>query len=101
MSSDSSSDDDIIIQYYYYRRYRTRKVRKLWVHPYIENNINCRLLVAAKELQESDSKFLTFYRMRKETYLELTRMITPYIHYTDTNMRECVSPDERLLITLR
>jgi len=32
---------------------------------------NCRLFVAAKELQETDSRFLAFYIMRNETYPKL------------------------------
>ncbi len=64
MSSDSSSDDNMII-YHYYNRYRKRKTRKFWIHFYIEKNL--RLFVAAKELQESDLKFLTFCRMKKDT----------------------------------
>ena len=100
--SSSGDDDDIIIMYYYYQRYRKRKERKMWVHPYIEKkNINCRAFVAAKELQESDAKFLAFYRMGKETYQRLMEHMTPAFHYTNTNMRECVSPEERVLITLR
>ena len=93
--SSSGDDDDIIIMYYYYQRYRKRKERKMWVHPYIEKNINCRAFVAAKELQESDAKFLAFYRMGKETYQRLMEHMTPAFHYTNTNMRECVSPEER------
>nr|XP_023011716.1 uncharacterized protein LOC111502002 isoform X2 [Leptinotarsa decemlineata] len=39
--------------------------------------------------------------MSKESYLELTRIISPLIEKIDTNMRECVSAEERILITLR
>lgn len=100
MSSDSSSDEETLFYYYYKHHLKNRK-RKCWINPYIEKNINCRLFVAAKELQESDSRFLAFYRMRKETYLQLKEIICSALHYADTNMRECVSPEERLLITLR
>ncbi len=39
MSSDSSSDDGTIILHYYHR-YRKRKARKFWLHPYTEKNFN-------------------------------------------------------------
>ncbi len=100
ISSDSRSDDDMIISHYYHR-YRKRKTRRFWLHPYIEKNLNCRLLVATKELQECDSKFLAFYWMKKDTYYKLMELIIPAIHYVDSNMRECVSPEEPVLITLR
>ncbi len=92
MSSDSRSDDDTIISDYYHC-YRKRKTRRFWLHPYIEKNLNCSLFVAVKELHECDSKFLAFYRMKKDTYHKLMELITPAIHYLDSNMRECVSPD--------
>ena len=51
----------------------------MWVHPYIERNINCRLFVAAKELNQTDAKFKAFYRMSKDSFLELVRLIAPEI----------------------
>lgn len=98
MSSDSDEED--IVDYYQYRR--TREVqRKHWVHPYLRNNVNTRLFVAANELNQSDRKFMAFYRMSKESFLELTRMIGPSLKKSNTNMRECVPAQERLLINLR
>ena len=51
----SDSDEEDIINYYQYRRTRREK-RKHWVHPYLNTNI--RLFVTAKELSESDRKFM-------------------------------------------
>ncbi len=58
ISSDSSSDDNMIISHYYEHWFL--------LHPYIDKNLNRRLFVAAKELQECDSKFLAFYRMKED-----------------------------------
>ncbi len=99
MSSDLSSDDGMIISHCCHH-YRKRKTRRFWLYPYIEKNLNCRLFVAAKELEECDSKFLAFHRMKKDTYHKLMELITPAIHYVDSNTRKCVSPKERVLITL-
>lgn len=84
----------------WYRRMK-RKTRRFWVHPYIDRNFHKRLFVGARELQQSDSKFVAFYRMSKESYITLVRMVSPAIQYVDTNMRECVNAEERILITLR
>ncbi|CAI6359011.1 unnamed protein product [Macrosiphum euphorbiae] len=100
-SSTSSSDEEDIVMYYWYKRMQTKKKRKYWVHPYIEKNINCRTFVAARELQETDATFLAFYRMSRESYTELVTIISPAIHQQNTHLRECVSPEERILITLR
>lgn len=96
-----SSDEEDMIDYYQYRRRQRRARREYWVHPYIMENRNSRLFVAAQELSQTDRKFIAFYRMSKESYLELTRIISPLIEKIDTNMRECVPACERILITLR
>jgi hypothetical protein len=72
-----------------------------WTHPYFERNIKCRFFVAANQLQESDSKFTALYRMSKASYQHLLQMTVPALTKHNTNMRECVSTEERLLITLR
>ncbi|CAH1989060.1 unnamed protein product [Acanthoscelides obtectus] len=96
-----TSDDETIILYYFYRKQRNLRNRRYWVHPYIERNIKCRLFVAAKELQQTDAKFLSLYRMSKESYTHLVELLVPHIHQRDTHMRECVSAEERILITIR
>lgn len=100
MSSNSSDDEGLAVFLFYRNRRRQRK-RKYWIHPYIERNINCRVFVAAQELQYDDKKFLSFYRMSKETYLHLVMLLKPAIHQRNTKFRECVSAEERILITLR
>lgn len=99
MSSTSEDEEDIIA--YFLRRRQRRIRRKYWCHPYIERNIRTRLFVAAEQLKETDSKFIAFYRMSKESYVELVHMLAPSLQRQDTNMRECVTAEERLLITLR
>lgn len=44
---------------------------------------------------------MAFYRMSKESYKEIVDIIPPAIYQKNTNMRECVSAEERILITLR
>lgn len=63
--------------------------------------MKCRLFVAAEQLNQTDTKFIAFYRMSKDSYRELLKLVTPNIHKMNTNMRECVSAEERILITLR
>ncbi|KAL1487967.1 hypothetical protein ABEB36_015348 [Hypothenemus hampei] len=99
--SSSSDEEDAVIFWYQYRQMKMKAQKRIWVHPYIERNFHCRLFVAAKELQESDTKFLAFYRMSKESYIALVATVAPAIQYKNTNMRECVSAEERILITLR
>jgi hypothetical protein len=99
MSSTDSSDEEDVVAYYSFRRRKQEK--RCWVHPYLEKNICCRLFVAAKELQQTDSKFVAFYRMSKQWNTDLVQLIVPAIQQQNTNVRECVSAEERILITLR
>jgi len=71
------------------------------MHPYIKNNRNRNVFVAAKELLKDDRKFHSFYRMSKEGFSEVAEKVRPYIQKQDTNFRRSVSVEERLLITLR
>lgn len=97
----SSDEEDLLLLNFLRRRKKNKKRRKFWVHPYIYRNHNRRLFIAAKELAEHDSKFQTFYRMSKNTFKDLMLMVGPALQKQNTNMRECVSSEERLMITLR
>lgn len=97
---DSSEEEDMLV-YLYLRNRRRRRRRKYWVHPYIRRNKRRRLFIAARELRQNDGKFHAFYRMSKESFQELLRVVAPFLHKQNTVMRECISAEERLLITLR
>lgn len=98
-----SSDEEDVILYYYVRRRRLRQKqkRRFWVHPYIQRNLSSRLFIAARELSENDTKFQSVYRMGKRTFEQLVEITSPIIQRRNTNMRECVPAEERILITLR
>ena len=82
----SNSDGEDCINYYQNRNARGNK-RKHWIHPYIRNYANFRLFVTTKELSESDRKLMTFYRMSKESYIELAKLVSPSIEKMDTHLR--------------
>lgn len=97
----SSEDDEFCIVSYWYRQRKIKKKRKYWIHPYIQNNINCRIFVAANELMQDDVKFQSFYRMKKESFNLLVEKVGPAIEKQDTHFRRCVCVRERLMIKLR
>jgi hypothetical protein len=96
----SSKEDDDVTMYWYLRR-NTAKRRKWWMHPCIKNNRNQNVFVAAKELLKDGQKFHSFYRMSKESFLEIDEKVRPYIQKQDTNFRRSINVEERLLIMLR
>ena len=55
-----------------------------------------------KELASEDPQsFRNFIRMDKQDVDELLTKVTPFIQKEDTNMRESITPAERLSVTLR
>ena len=84
------------------RRRRSRK-RKVWSRDWIKNRQRHgayhHLL---QELRVSDSSsYYNFLRMDVSTFEELLSVTAPAISYPDTNMREAITPGERLAVTLR
>ena len=77
--SNSDGDEEDIIDYYQYRELR-RIRREHWVHPYIKENANLRLFVAAQELSQTDRKFIAFYGTSKQ---QIEYII---IYYISTNI---------------
>jgi hypothetical protein len=66
MSSTDCSDEEDVVANYYFRR--TKQEKKIGFIRISKKNIRCRLFVAAKEPQQTDSKFIAFYRMSKVLY---------------------------------
>ncbi|CAH1963185.1 unnamed protein product [Acanthoscelides obtectus] len=53
------------------------------------------------ELNQCPERFQSFYRISKDCFTRLLNIIKPKITKKNTNWRNCVSAEERLLITLR
>ena len=52
-------------------------------------------------LVKDAKKFFNYFRMSLETFEELLAIIGPTITKQETNMRSCISPKEKLAVTLR
>jgi hypothetical protein len=98
----SSSDEEKNFTYYLYKKLVGKKKQE----KIIEGNLGFILIfkeitsvdyeldVSARELQETDVKFVAFYRMSKESCKEIVDIISPTIYQKNTNMREYVSEEE-------
>jgi hypothetical protein len=76
--------------------------RKMWVHPI--NNARLEkgaFHVLSEEIKSDPNKFFNYYRMSATSFETLLNSIESSLKKCDTNMRESISPRERLSLTLR
>lgn len=75
--------------------------RKRWVKEWLSKRKYCHLNLI-KEIQLSDPKdYQNYFRMYINIYNKLLSMVEQLISKMDTNMRECIPPNQRLALTLR
>ena len=94
-------DVNTLILYWYYRRYKRRK-RIHWVHPILRQRESFGAFhTLISSLREDDSKFYTYFRMSIDTFDYLLHKLDTDLKKQDTNMRNAISPKEKLAITIR
>lgn len=97
--------DEIIDVLTYLHVTRPKKVtrnRELWVHEL--NSARKRegdFHILLPHLEKDPKKFFNYFRMSSNSFYELLAAIQPFITKQNTNMRMCVSPKEKLAVTLR
>ncbi|KAG0728948.1 hypothetical protein GWK47_031375 [Chionoecetes opilio] len=82
---------------------KNRKKKRLWSRQWLlrrrEESVASRLL---RELREEDPDTLRQWtRLDQQQFQDLLALVTSLIKKQDTNMRQAVSPAERLTLTLR
>lgn len=75
------------------------KKKKVWVKDWLLKREKFSHVVLLRELEADD--FKNYLRMDSDCFNELLGMVAPYIAKQDTVMRESISPQERLVATLR
>ena len=76
--------------------------RELWVHPYCTDaSTKGEFFVIYPDLRKYPEKFFRTYRMSLRQFDNLLHLLRPVISRQITNYRETISPEERLVITLR
>ncbi|XP_050300092.1 putative nuclease HARBI1 [Anthonomus grandis grandis] len=99
----SSDEDAILLLALVHRRRKRKQKRKFWVHPYFTANQEKIAFVSgrSKEIIEDPIKFQSFYRMSRDSFLVLLYKLEPLIAKQNTKFRESITPEEKLIITLR
>lgn len=72
--------------------------RNIWVHPI---NQKRNIIGFIGELRADQSKFYNYCRMKVSTFDYILQLISPKIQKQNTKFRKSITPEERLLVTLR
>ena len=86
------------------RERRSRIGRPNWSREWLlERNSDrgMQYLINQELMPVDNDGFQNFLRMSPDMYKELLDMLASYLSRQNTNMRECVTPDEKLILTLR
>ncbi|KAL0893446.1 hypothetical protein ABMA27_015026 [Loxostege sticticalis] len=78
-----------------------KQERKQWMKEWLKKRNQFTHINLLNELTLEPSDWRNYLRMDETTYFKLLKLVTPYIAKRDTNMREAISPHERLTATLR
>lgn len=98
MNAEEEEEATVIALWYLVKLMDDVPNRKMWVHP-INEKRNLKPFIA--ELRADPEKFYNYCRMKPVTFDFILGLITPTIQKRNTNYRQCITPEERLLITLR
>ncbi|KAK9700388.1 hypothetical protein QE152_g31287 [Popillia japonica] len=83
------------------RRQRRQCSRTYWVHPINESRDEAGVFATLyQELRRDDNKFFRYFRMPMASFDELLEKVKNNIQLEDTNMRNCIKPELRLVATL-
>lgn len=87
-----------------YRRYKRRRQRQreYWVHPILRDRLTHGMFVTLyPKLRQHGSKFFNYFRMSIQSFDELLGVIKADITGESTILRDSISAQEKLVITLR
>lgn len=83
------------------RRRKKRKTRTIWIDPFLSaRKSNGKFYCDYESLRNNPKKFRTYFRRSIDTFDQLLERLHNSLQKNDTNMRECISPPEMLMVTL-
>ena len=76
--------------------------REIWVHPLnLDREEKGEFYTLYPDLRNFQKEFFAMYRMNPAKFDELLKILEPRLRRTNTNMRKAISPEQKLVITLR
>lgn len=100
---DASCIEEIALIYYVRRKkFKKKKPKKLWIHPFISDRSRSGVFSKLYEdLRKYPSKFFNYTRMSVSSFDELLSLCTNELTKQDTILRKSIGPEEKLFVTLR
>jgi hypothetical protein len=87
--------------FHYVRRLKKR-TRLYWIHPiFLERSTRGAFHLLYCDLRKHDIKFFNYTRMNVESFDQLLQLIRNDTEGRDTNFRQSIRPEEKLMVTLR
>ena len=80
---------------------KRKKPKRQWQKEWFSAREKLTHIRLIKHLAVEPSDWRNYLRMDESTYHDLLKMVTPIIRRQDTNMRQAITPHERLSATLR
>jgi hypothetical protein len=87
-----------------YRRMQRHRqgYRGYWVHPILRDILTANLYVTLyPNLRRYEPKFFNYFRMSVTSFDNLLELIKEEITADSNAIRYCISPEEKLIVTLR
>ena len=76
--------------------------REIWVHPMnVERSRKGEYFTLYKDQRNFEDRFFENYRMTVQQFDYLLRLVSPLIRRQDTNYGVSISPEQKLVLTLR
>jgi hypothetical protein len=79
-----------------------KKNRKFWIHPLLSNRSNKGLFILFyNDLRKNKDIFFNYVKMSVNLFNELMEQLRKDFMGQQTNMSECISPVEKLVVILK
>ena len=92
--------EEAVCLWFLYRRYKRQ--RQYWVHPILRDKVTHSMFVTLyPKLREYEPKVFNYCRMSIKSFDDLLELIKDDIAPSSQCVRDTISPEEKLVITLR
>lgn len=90
------------VTYQRMRRRRQKEKRKYWVHPILKTRLSSSHYISLyPKLRYHEENFFNYFRMSIKSFDDLLDTVKNDLEANEHAVRYCISPQEKLIVTLR